>query len=370
LYRQHSQSGRSISEAESVLGKKIAAKSRSWARFWSERGAKVQPVIEKLRAASGYLGPEIAVVVLTAPDGKPQAPVLVSQMVRGGFAEFLAQQGAGLTVEVRHGLVAFGPDRGAVENLVPAFDSPSGGFDGTPFYARIAEVYHEGAGLLVCADLSRLAQGEHTAGMRYFVGEEKEVNHQMEARAALSFDPARSGIAAWLANPAAMGSLDYVSPDASTLAAFVVRDPVAIADQLAGMAKTTPAGLGAEGELRNDLAHSLGGEFAVSLDGPLMPVPSWKVVVEVYNPAQLQSVFTRLVAVANRQSAKSSGQIRMAQETVDVDPVIELDGLEVRFGQRVILKKAEGGAHRPLGGSAGTERSRKIHPHQHPARLS
>jgi hypothetical protein len=355
LYASIPNLGDYLSQAEAVLNQKIA-ESPELGRFWSERGAKVQPVIEKLRAASGYLGPEIAVVVLTAPDGKPQAPVLVSQMVRGGFAEFLAQQGAGLTVEVRHGLVAFGPDRGAVENLVPAFDSPSGGFDGTPFYARIAEVYHEGAGLLVCADLSRLAQGEHTAGMRYFVGEEKEVNHQMEARAALSFDPARSGIAAWLANPAAMGSLDYVSPDASTLAAFVVRDPVAIADQLAGMAKTTPAGLGAEGELRNDLAHSLGGEFAVSLDGPLMPVPSWKVVVEVYNPAQLQSVFTRLVAVANRQSAKSSGQIRMAQETVDgrtyysisaptLGPLAEAhytfaDGYMIAAPSRTLVKRA------------------------------
>jgi len=65
------------------------------------------------------------------------------------------------------------------------------------------------------------------------------------------------------------------------------------------------------------LAASLGGEFALSLDGPLMPVPSWKLVVEVYDPQRLQSVFARLVAGGNQQAAKSGRTIRMAQETVD-----------------------------------------------------
>ena len=314
LYASIPNLGDYLTQAQAVLNRKIA-ESPELAPFWNERGAKAQPVIEKLRAASSYLGGEIAVVVLAAADGKPQSPVFVSELKRDGFAEFLKQQGMPLTVEVRHGLVAFGPDRAAVENLVPVFDSTAGGIEGTPLYSRVAEIYREGAGLLVCADLSHM--GEHSAGMRFFVAEEKEVNQQMEARATLSFDPDHSSIAAWLANPAPMGSLDYVSPEAATVAAFVVRDPAVIADQIAGAAKTSLAGLGAQGDLRNDLAHSLGGEFALSLDGPLMPVPSWKLVVEVYDPQRLQSVFARLVAGGNQQAAKSGRTIRMAQETVD-----------------------------------------------------
>ncbi|MGA8581807.1 MAG: FecR domain-containing protein [Bryobacteraceae bacterium] len=316
LYASIPNLGDYLSQAEAVLNRKIA-ESPELAPFWSERGPKVQPVIEKLRAASSYLGGEIAVVVVATANGEPQAPVFVSELKRDGFPEFLKQQGLPVTVEVRHGLVAFGPERAPVDSLASVFDSPVGGFAGTPFYARIAELYHEGAGLLVCADLSRLARSEAAAGVRYFIAEEKEVNHQMEARATLSFDPAHSGIAAWLADPAPMGSFDYVSPDAETVAAFVVRDPVAIADQLAGVANTTTAGLGAQGDLRNGLAHSLGGEFALSLDGPLMPVPSWKLVVEVYDPPRLQSVFARLVADANLQAAKTGHTIRMAQETFD-----------------------------------------------------
>jgi hypothetical protein len=317
LYASIPNLGDYLSQAQAVLNRKIA-ESPELAPFWNERGGKMQPVVDNLRAASSYLGGEIAVVVLAAADGKPQPPVFVSELKREGFPEFLKQLGVPLTVEVRQGLVAFGPNREAVENLVQVFDAPAGGFEGTPFYARIAQLYREGAGLFVCADLSRMTNDAHTAGMRYFVAQEKEVNQQMEMRASLSFDPAHSGIAAWLADPAPMGSLDYVSPEAATVAAFVVRNPAVIADQIAGVMQTTPAELGARGDLHNDLAASLGGEFALSLDGPIMPVPSWKLVVEVYDPPRLQSVFARLVADANVHLAKSGGHsIRMAQETVD-----------------------------------------------------
>jgi hypothetical protein len=114
------------------------------------------------------------------------------------------------------------------------------------------------------------------------------------------------------------------------VAAFLVRNPAVIADLLAGVLKTTPAGLGAQGDVRNNLAASLGGEFAVSLDGPLMPVPSWKLVVEVSDPQRLQAVFASLVADANRQPAKSGGHgIHMAQETVDGRTYYTIDSPEL-----------------------------------------
>ena len=304
-----------LSQAEAVLNRKLA-ESPELAPFWNQRGARMQPVIDNLRAASGYLGSEIVMVALAGPDGKTQSPVFVAALKREGFAEFLARQKVPIEVVVRQGFVAFGPDRAAVDALAAAFDSPAGGFAATPFYARIAQVYREGAGLLVCADLSRIESGVHVSGVRYFVGEEKEVNHQMETRAALTFDPAHTGISAWLADPAPMGSLDYVSPDAVTLGAFVVRDPAVAADLVAGVVSSKEIGLATAGDLRADLAHSLGGEFALSLDGPLFPVPAWKLVVEVYDPARLQSIFKRLVDTANGQ-ADADHTIRMEQETVD-----------------------------------------------------
>ena len=323
LYISYPNLGDYIGQAQAVLNRKIA-ESPELAPFWKQRGARMQPMIDDMRAASAYLGSEVAMVALAAADGKTQAPVFVSELKRDGFAELLHRQGAPFTVEVRNGLVAYGPDAAAVKTLAAALDPPAGGFASTPFYARIAQVYREGAGMLVCADLTRMAPGGQTSGVRYFVAEEKEVNHQMETRAALSFEPARTGISAWLADPAPMGSLDYVSPEAGTVAAFLMRDPARIADVLTGVVKATP--LAATGGLHDDLAASLGGEVAVSLDGPLLPVPAWKLVAEVYDPPRLQSVFTRLVAEANRNAATSGGQtIRMEQEVVDGRTYFSID---------------------------------------------
>ena len=50
-----------------------------------------------------------------------------------------------------------------------------------------------------------------------------------------------------------------------------------------------------------------------------------------------------------------------------MEPVIELDGLEVRFGKRTILNEAESVAHRPLDRPAGAERGRQIDADQYAA---
>jgi len=42
-------------------------------------------------------------------------------------------------------------------------------------------------------------------------------------------------------------------------------------------------------DIRRDIAQPLGGEFAIALDGPILPNPSWKLILEVYDPEQLQT---------------------------------------------------------------------------------
>jgi len=55
-------------------------------------------------------------------------------------------------------------------------------------------------------------------------------------------------------------------------------------------------------DIRNDFAAPLGGEFAFAIDGPLLPTPSWKVVLEVYNQAKLQETFERAIEKLNQFS--------------------------------------------------------------------
>jgi len=306
-----------LGSAEAVFRQKLAENPSF--EIAADKRSDALAVIDKLRAASGYLGDEIVMAGFGgAKGGGHRGVVFFAEVKRDGFPEFLKQTGLPLAVESRNGMAVFGPDRAEVTAFAPAMDSASGGFQGTPFEKRIEQAYREGAGLLFCVDLSGGAPGPLN-GARYLIAEQKEVDHRMEARAALGFDGERQGMAAWLAAPAPMGSLDYFSPETAFAAAFVVRRPAAIVDELGGVLKGFGGNLGEEtAGLRDGLAAPLGGEFGVALDGPVIPTPSWKLVVEVYDSARFQAALGKLMDAFNREAAKTGGKpLRTGQETVD-----------------------------------------------------
>jgi hypothetical protein len=165
------------------------------------------------------------------------------------------------------------------------------GFTGSPFRARIAQIYEEGAGLVVAANLETvLAQtktarakdadaGKHEEALKqlgilnlkYFVLDQNESGGKTHTRASLSFTEAQRGIPSWLAAPSSMGSLEYVSPDANIVAGFAVKNPVAMVDDLMGVLETVSPGLSKNLDqlqadhgldIRKDFATPLGGEFA------------------------------------------------------------------------------------------------------------
>jgi hypothetical protein len=308
-----------LGEAESVFEQKTA-QSPELQQWTESHGKRMATVIEKLRAASEYLGSEIVIAVLPNSDG----PVFLSEIKRPGFAEFLKQSGLPAADEERNGLVEFGSPAG-VHALSSALDSAHGGIEATPFYTRINDVYRSGAGFLVCANLNRTPQesarpGPQLAGglgnAQSIILDETQVDGRMEARVSVAFDGPRAGIAGWLASPAPMGTLDYVSPEASLAAAFVVPSGVNIVDQLKVISPKELA------PVREALAASLGGEFAIAVDGPIMPVPSWKVVAEAYNPSAAQAAIQQAVAkyatnAAQYQEESNRKPLTATQETVD-----------------------------------------------------
>jgi hypothetical protein len=318
-----------LGETQSVFNQKMSESPelRAW---WGTHASNVEPILEKLRAASEYLGGEIVVTGFKGADGKVHLPVVFAEVKRPGFGDFLKQQHvpAEVAVEERNGLVAFGP-RDAMAGFAASLDSPAAGFQNTPFFARISDSYRNGAGLLLSADLAALGPHQAVAGgARYFIAEQKEVNHQMEARAAVGFDGPRTGIASWLAAPSPMGTLDYISPEATIVTAFVVKSPTAIVDGLVGLqngrvAASTEKSLNDLREhtgvdIRNDFAAALGSEFSVSLDGAAIPVPSWKLVTEVYDPIKMQAAMQKFAEAYSRETVKAGNQpLRIAQEVVD-----------------------------------------------------
>src|SRR5258708_34662401 len=59
-------------------------------------------------------------------------------------------------------------------------------------------------------------------------------------------------------------------------------------------------------DLRNGLARTLGGELTLALDGPVLPTPSWKAIVEVNDSGALQVAIDKLVQAVNRDAQKSN----------------------------------------------------------------
>jgi len=66
----------------------------------------------------------------------------------------------------------------------------------------------------------------------------------------------------------------------------------------------------------DDITAPLGGEVAFAFDGPVLPMPRWKAVFEVYDPATLQSTIAKLVDSFNRERTSTEGPLQLAKQQV------------------------------------------------------
>ncbi|MCB0216295.1 MAG: FecR domain-containing protein, partial [Chloroflexi bacterium] len=229
---------------------------------------------------------------------------------------------------------AMTPDPVAMRRLTGA-----GTLAGSAFHGAIAAAYAEGVDWLFAADLPRLTQaglaqaepdqgtafeGMGLSSARYLVVRQAEREGFTDTRAELSFEGPRQGVASWLAEPAAMGALDFIAPEAHVAAAFVTRAPAELFDEMMGFMDAAEPGLRNELEaaqaeadldLRSALAAPLGGEFAFALDGPLLPEPAWKLVLEVYDPAALQAAIEQLVGRSGQALVDLVAEAKSAAET-------------------------------------------------------
>ncbi|HEX9962354.1 MAG TPA: FecR domain-containing protein [Pyrinomonadaceae bacterium] len=236
-----------------------------------------------------------------------------------------------LFVWIHNDIFAASPQLERLRGLATTLNAPGANrFAGSPFHQRINDIYRDGAGLLVAADLEKIIaqtvgndgkpgaerrqEGFKQLGvmnLRHFALEQKEVGGKTLSRAALTFSESNRGIASWLAAPGSMGALDFISPNANVATAFVVKEPALLVDDLLGFLETVDPDLRrrmqeiekTQGiDIRNDFAAPLGGEFAFAIDGPIFPTPSWKIVLEVYDQAKLQGAFERAVEKLNQFS--------------------------------------------------------------------
>jgi hypothetical protein len=248
-----------------------------------------------------------------------------------------------LLVWVNNGVFAASPQIDTLKGFAATLNAPSANrFATSSFHETISNVYKDGAGLIVAADIEKILAttvGENNSpnaqreiegfkqlgvmNLRQFVAEQKDVGGRTLSQAALTFTQSDHGIPSWLAAPGPMGALDFISPNANVAAAFVVKEPTLLADDLLGFIETVDPGFRTKMQevekqqglsIRDDFAAPLGGEFAFAIDGPILPTPSWKVILEVYDQAKLQNTFERAFEKLNQLSTLS-GKGKLALES-------------------------------------------------------
>ena len=313
-----------------------------WGQTGIEDRALLEDLLRRIQTLGNLLGPELVVWFEMGESSQPEDLILISeaaeatallgaleQEVNAANAEagvevlrlvsdpsqLSTESAAQLHLMVWQGLFATSPSAASLQRLAAAPSRP------TPFLERIAQAYEQGVGFLVAVDLERIMTGQVNsdeaqalgeAGLmdtRFFLVEQKPSGDDIETRAVLTFARERRGIASWLATPAPMGALDFVSADAHLAGAFVIKDPVLMVEDILGfmqgIAPETLQELAAfQMERGVDIQHfvaPIGGEIVFALDGPVLPSPSWKMVLEVYDPAAFQETLDWVIEELNME---------------------------------------------------------------------
>jgi hypothetical protein len=338
-----------LAEADGIFEERVAQSPvlREW---WNDQETqKLRAIVGQVRTFGDYLGDEV-VLAVPSVNGQFQDPLVIAEARRPGLSDFLAQQFASLKataggapllladprmdlrtsmssrqhgpmVMVHGNVVALGGEAAQLARVAAIVDSGGqSGFLSTPLWSRVSQSYQSGAGWLFAADMEQIVRqnvpksqnvtnATEISGLdnvHYLVIERKENLGRTENSAALTFSGSRHGLMSWLANPGPMGTLDFVSADATFAASFVIKNPGAVLQEVIGMAgaEAGPSALLNDFQqqtginLLNDVAANLGGEMTVAFDGPLFPTPSWKVAIEVDNPARLQWAIEQAVTTA------------------------------------------------------------------------
>ncbi|MBW8873773.1 MAG: FecR domain-containing protein [Acidobacteria bacterium] len=355
----------SLTQTQQILDQKIA-ESPSLAQWWAgtlgstQNETKFHDMIQRLGDLGKFLGDEVAIAMNAGDGDKGQAVLLAEVTNEASFRSTLETEiarlngsegktalqiiddpatapatGQAMLLWVHNGLFVASPSGAQIAKIAALSAGGNNPFTSASFHQRIAQDYRDGAGWLFAADLGTLVKGHARQSdeahqkaeqlgildLDHFIVDRREIDGRAETRAALTFSQARRGVAAWLAAPAPMGSLSFFSPDANMAAAFAVKSPVSILDELLSvnpkLAQHLADAQAKHGfDVRNDLVAPMGAEFAVGLDGPVLPSPSWKLVAEVYDPARLQQTFEKAVAQCDAElRAHGKGGLQITHES-------------------------------------------------------
>jgi hypothetical protein len=345
-----------LDEARAAFYERLRS-SETLAEWWQENvvahGAdeKIDQLLNRLQPIGEAIGAEAIVTVPISAIREQGLPLLMAELDDpSGFIDLLADaiadanseagdRAAAVLVDdpqtasagsaevfmwVEDNLFAASGSLEVLRELANRVDHPElRTFVGSPLHTQLTEIYAGGVSWLLGVDLAAaIAEGSSGVSEEYaesmdrlglrdattMVIERHRDGEWYATNAEARFSEKRRGVMAWLADPAPMGSLEFVSPDAFVAASAVTKDAAEMFDDILGFAAAQNQrtveqlvlfqqliGI----DLREDFAATIGGEATFALDGPMLPVPSWKLIVEVYDPGTLIHTLERAVDLVN-----------------------------------------------------------------------
>ncbi|MGA8648256.1 MAG: hypothetical protein WB628_15535 [Candidatus Sulfotelmatobacter sp.] len=256
--------------------------------------------------------------ILKEGPGESQSPVRVLDLQ--GLAQEKSSSGTQrLVVLVRPDFVIAAENLESVRGFNAFLDAKTTDFASTPFGQRLTEAYQGGTSTLAAADLhtilNQIPPGTQQNQMmfdrtglkdaKYVVWEYRHRAQGSNSQMELSFMGPRHGIASWLAAPAPLGSLEFVSPQAAMVGSIHLKNLGEIFDEIKDISSTSNPNALANVtrteqalhiNLKDDLLSLLPGEITVEAEGFAEPKPEWKIILRTSDADHLQQTLAKMLA--------------------------------------------------------------------------
>lgn len=303
-------------------------------------GPKIDDALGKFYELSQYLGDEVIVSGTGTPD---RSLLMIAEVRKPGLKDFLIQLlketsagtkpsirvldaqelatakdagGNSFSVLVLPNFVVAAPTIQTLRTFNGMIATP-GQLAATPFGQRLLQEYSGGVSVLAGVDLQSILKQNPPptaeqkdvlarsgfGDAKYLVWEHKGLIGQASSQTELSFTGPRHGAAAWLAAPAQLHSLDFVSPNTLFTVSVLLKNLGKIFDDLRDLsAHQNPNPLASLAQmeqamnlsLQNDVLSHFDGELTLTLDN-VQPEPAWTAIARVNDPDGLQRTLNKLL---------------------------------------------------------------------------
>ena len=329
---------------------KDSAALRNWWKKADLGGPKFEDSLDKIYQVSQFLGDEIIISgAAGGSKGNDFSFLMISELKKPGLEPFLQQLAANLDekkssplhflkpqelaaagndakkgeipILLRPDLLAISSDVATLRRLNTRIERHESAFASNQFGQRLAQSYlNGGASAFVGIDMQKILgdlpvgapknqealQRSGFGDLKYYIWEHKDAPGQPTSQGELAFNGPRHGVASWLAPPAPLGGLDFISPKAGMVLAVALKSPARMLDDIQELSGSSGPGplamLDMMGQqlninIKDDVLSKLTGEIVIELEQPEGPhaAPSGKLVLRVNDADGLARTLSKLL---------------------------------------------------------------------------